>query len=99
MDTSSCVMGVEPLVSHRGTPAMIWSDNGTNFMVAEKELRECMEKWNTFNIATELAHKGIKWRFNPPSAPHQDGIWEKLVRSFKEYSTLTSVRVAPHLKC
>ena len=31
----------------------------------------------------ELAHKGIKWRFNPPSAPHQDGIWERLVRSFK----------------
>ena len=30
MDTSSCVMGVERFVSRRGTPAMIWSDNGTN---------------------------------------------------------------------
>ena len=83
MDTSSCVMGVERFVSRRGSPAMIWSDNGTNFIGAEKELRECMEKWNTLNIATELAHKGIKWRFNPPSAPHQGGIWERLVRSFK----------------
>ena len=83
MDTSSCVMGVEGFVSRRGTPAMIWSDNGTNFIGAEKELCECIEKWNTFNIATELAHKGIKWRFNPPSAPHQGGIWERLVRSFK----------------
>ena len=62
---------------------MIWSDNGTNFIGAEKELRECMEKWNTLNIATELAHKGIKRRFNPPSGPHQGGIWERLVRSFK----------------
>ena len=34
-------------------------------------------------IAVELAHKGIKWRFSPPSAPHQGGIWETLVRSFK----------------
>ena len=76
-------MGVERFVSRRGTPATIWSDNGTNFIGAEKELREGMEKWNTLNIASELAHKGIKWRFNPPSAPHQGGIWERLVRSFK----------------
>ena len=38
MDTSFCVMGVEWFVSRRGTPAMIWSDNGTNFIRAEKEL-------------------------------------------------------------
>ena len=67
MDTSFCVMGVERFVSRRGTPAMIWSYNGTNFIGAEKELRECIEKCNALNIATELAHKGIK----------------RLVRSFK----------------
>ena len=83
MDASSCVMGVERFVSRRGIPTIISSDNGTNFVGAEKELRENIEKWNTINIAVELAHKGIKWRFNPPSAPHQVGIWERLVRSFK----------------
>ena len=83
MDTSSCVMGVERFVYRRGAPAMIWSDNGTNFIGAEKELRACAEKWNTLNIAAELAHQGIMWRSNPPSAPHQGGIWERLVQSFK----------------
>ena len=83
MDTSSCVMGFEWFVSRRGTPTMTWSDNGTNFIGAEKELRESIEKWNFVNTAAELAHKGVKWRFNPPSAPHQGGIWERLVRSFK----------------
>ena len=83
MDTSSCVMGVERFVSRRGSPALIWSENGTNFIGAEKELGESIEKWNVVNIAAELAHKVIKWRFNPPSAPHQGGIWERLVRSFK----------------
>ena len=83
MDTSSCVMVVERFVSLRGTPAMIWSDNGTNFIGAEKELRESIENWNVVNIAAELALKGIKWRFNPPSALHQGGVWERLVRSFK----------------
>ena len=47
MDTSFCVIGVERFVSRRGTPAMIWSDNGTNFIGAEKELRECIEKSKT----------------------------------------------------
>ena len=60
METCSCVMGVEWIVSRRG--ATIWSDNGTNFSGAEKELRGCIERWNTLNIAAELAHKGIKWR-------------------------------------
>ena len=83
MDTSSCVMGIEWFVSRRGTPAMIWSDNGTNFTGAEKELRESIEKWNVVNIAVELAHKVIKRRFYPFSGPHQGGIWERLVRSFK----------------
>ena len=59
MNSSSCVIGVERFVSRRGTLAMIWSDNGTNFIEAEKELRECIEKWKTTNIAAELANNGI----------------------------------------
>ena len=56
MDTSSCVMGVERFVSRRGTLEMIWSDNGTNFIGAEKELRESIEKWNVVKIAAEISH-------------------------------------------
>ena len=65
MDASSRVMGVERFVSHTGTPAIIWSDKGTNFVGAEKELHENIEKWNTINIAVELAHKGIKTEVQP----------------------------------
>ena len=52
-------------------------------LLARKKLRDNFEKWNTINIVVELAHKGMKWRFNAPSAPHQVGVWEMLVRSFK----------------
>ena len=52
-------MGVERFVFRRGTPAIICSDIGTNFVGAEKELRENIEKWNIINIAVELAHKPL----------------------------------------
>ena len=48
IDTSSCVIGVERFFSRKSTPAMIWSDNGTNIFGVEKELCECIEKWNAF---------------------------------------------------
>ena len=98
MDVSFCVMRLERFVSRRGTPAMIWSDNGTNYVGVEKELRENIEKWNTINIA-ELAHKGIKWRFNPPSASHQGGVWYAgWYVVLREYFTPSSVHVAPLTK-
>ena len=37
LDTSSSVMGIERFIARRGTPLTIWSDNGTNFVGAEKE--------------------------------------------------------------
>ena len=98
MDTSSCVMRVERFVSRRGTPAMIWSDNGTNFIGAEKELRESIEKWNVVNIAAELARKGIKWRFNPPSAPHQDGIWKGWYAASSACCILLLARAASRMR-
>ena len=93
MDTSSCVMGVERFVQCRGRPAMIWSHNGTNLIGAEKELRECSEKWSTINTSAELARKGNKWRFNLKSAPLQGGIWGWLVRrSNRVLYTILSTR-------
>ena len=68
MDTSLCVMGIERFIARRGTPSVIWSDNGTNFVGAEKELLNCIQSWND-QAPPELAKKAIKWKFNPPAAP------------------------------
>ena len=94
LDTSSCVMGIERFVARRGTPSTIWSDNGTNFVGAEKELLACIKSWNGM-APTIFAHKGVTWKFNPPGAPHHGGSWERLVRSVKRvlYDILGSRRV------
>ena len=68
MDLSSCVMGVERFIARRGTPSKNWSDNGTNFVGAEKELLLCTRAWNDLTPAL-LVHKGIEWKYNPPSSP------------------------------
>ena len=69
MDASSCVKGVERFVSRRSTPSIVWSDNGTNSVGAEKELRKNIQKLNTINFAAKFAHKDVKWGFNQPSMP------------------------------
>ena len=75
-------MGVERFIARRGTPTTTMSDNGTNFVGAQKELLACVESWNKLTPAV-FVQKTIKWKFNPPSAPHHGGSWERLVRSVK----------------
>ena len=59
LDTSSCVVGVERFIARRGTPTTIMSDNGTNFIGAQKELLACVESWNKLALAV-FVQKGIK---------------------------------------
>ena len=47
-------------------------------------MRDCINAWNKSDIEKSLAQKDIKWKFNPPGAPHFGGIWERLVRSCKK---------------
>ena len=76
-------------------PQVLWSDNGTNFTGAEKELSACFEALNQRTIANKMSQKGIKWLFNPPSSPHHGGSWERTVRSVKRtfYAVLGNRRL------
>ena len=98
IDTSSCVLGIERFIARRGTPSVIWSDNGTNFVGAEKELLNCIQSWKR-QAPPELAKKDIKWNFNPPAAPHHGGSWERLVRCCKSvfYAIIGSRKLTPEV--
>ncbi len=59
------------------------SDNGTNFVGAERELKESIEDWNQLHIQTFLLQRGIQWTFSVPLGSHQNGIWEREIRTIR----------------
>ena len=68
----------------RGTPRRIYSDNGTNFVGANKELRGCLRSWNQAQIDEFLLQQQNRWTFNPPAASHISGAWERLIWSTRQ---------------
>lgn len=79
LSSSSAIMALRRMITRRGCPKQIWSDNGTNFHGADKELRQAI----TDASKEEASRRLIEWRFIPPGAPFMGGAWERLVRSVK----------------
>lgn len=66
---------------------MVYSDCGTNFVGADSQLQELFRATGdvVHRIIGRLADEGIRWRFNPPAAPHFGGLWEAAVKSVKHH--------------
>ena len=84
LDTGSCLNAIMRFIARRGKPSRKISDNGTNFVGAERELAEYYAAWNKEVIEEHLIQRGIRGKFNPPAAPHFRGKWERLVKSCKK---------------
>ncbi|XP_076660478.1 uncharacterized protein LOC143363834 [Halictus rubicundus] len=83
LSASSAVMALQRLAARRGSPLAVYSDNGTNFVRASKELKDAIAGIDTEKQKEYAASKRIKWLFNPPDAPHMGGAWERMIRSVK----------------
>lgn len=77
-------MAIRRIVARRGTIRHLYSDNGTNFRGADEELKNFWKTIDNDIISRELTEKEIQWHFNPPSAPHMGGCWERLIGSVKK---------------
>ncbi|XP_065079701.1 uncharacterized protein LOC135702570 [Ochlerotatus camptorhynchus] len=84
LTTDSCVMAIRNIMARRGIPAAIYSDRGTNFRAASKELQSATEKLDHDALAKEFTSSHTEWSFNPPVTPHMGGAWERLIRSVKQ---------------
>ncbi|XP_062557983.1 uncharacterized protein LOC134222851 [Armigeres subalbatus] len=84
LTTQACLMAIRRFVCRRGKPLEFYSDNGTNFQAASKAIvKQIGEK-----CEDEFTDSRTRWNFNPPSAPHMGGVWERLVRSLKAALTV-----------
>ena len=50
LETNSFIQPFQRFISRRGKPSEIYSDNGTNFRGAERELNQGIEAWNSQNF-------------------------------------------------
>ena len=75
LSTNVFINAMRRFIARRDNPFYIYSDNGANFVGAERILKKSLETWNQNQIHDHSLQKGIEWHFNPPSASHMDGSW------------------------
>ncbi|CAI6373551.1 unnamed protein product [Macrosiphum euphorbiae] len=81
LSTEAFLFTLDRFVARRGLPSSIYSDCGTNFVGAARQLRELV---NQHDSRDQLSgHIPCEWHFNPPRAPSFGGIWEAVVKSAK----------------
>ena len=94
LDTSSFLMTFHRFAARRGRPSVIFSDNGTNFVGAERELKDALKSWDKTVLQEVMLKQQMKWHFNPPAASHQGGVWERVIRTIRKVlSALTMDRI------
>jgi len=84
LSNEAYIASLRRFIARRGLCTDIYSDNGTNFVGAEKELKKIIfEKKSTERISSFATQQGIHFHFIPPCAPHVGGIWEAGVKTTK----------------
>ena len=83
LSTDSFINALRRFISRRGPVRTMRSDNGTNLVGAERELRREIERMNK-DVHEAMLKRGIDWQFNPPGASHFGGSWERQIRSIRK---------------
>lgn len=89
LDTDSFIAALRRFIARRGQVKILRSDNGTNFVGAERELKRAMQDWNNSQIENTLIQSGIQWIFNPPTGSHHGDVWEQMIRSVRKILNVT----------
>ncbi len=87
LTTEAFIASLRRFVARRGRPSLIWSDHGTNFIGAKRELKDLFDflKHHDHFISDFCSSQKIVWRLIPEQAPHFGGLWEAAVKGAKAH--------------
>ena len=83
LDTGSFMNTFTRMTARRGWPKKMVSKNGSNFVAADREIRELVAELDQEQIRRTTANKGVEWYWNPPAAPHFGGVFESMIKAAK----------------
>ena len=87
LDSSSFINALRRFISIRGPIRTLRSDRGTNFVGGQRELEEALQEMDNDKIRQFLLSEKCDFVFNPPSASHMGGVWERQIRSIRNVMT------------
>lgn len=87
LTTEAFLAALRRFFARRGKSSHLYSDNGTNFIGANRSIDSQFKNAlkNNCSVAPILANEKIEWHFIPPASPHFGGIWEAGVKSVKHH--------------
>ena len=87
LTSDAFIAALRRFTARRGKPSVIMSDHGTNFVGANRELKEMYdflkEQRTRGEISDFCSTQNIQWKFIPERTPHFGGLWEAAVKSMK----------------
>ena len=85
LSSDSFICALKRFVCRRGRVKMLRSDKGTNFVGANNELKQELQRQeqNEAWIHYKVLAMSIDWVFNVAGASHHGGAWERQIRSVR----------------
>ena len=86
LDASSFINAYRRFVCVRGPCRQLRSDQGTNFIGANNELRKALSELDSTAVADHLLRNDcdfVEVKVNTPSSSHRGGIWERQIGSVR----------------
>jgi transposase InsO family protein len=84
LTTEAFIACFDRFVSRRGLPRDLYSDNGTNFVGADREFVRILKEIEP-EIQRHMSQKNIIWHFTTPGASHAGGVYEAIVKLMKHH--------------